>query len=122
MEPITVITLIISMSACLMTYILKKVYSNRSSGGMTGVYSYSAIGCIVSAIVLLLWGGIEGLSVFTCLLGVLFGLVVSLQEIFMIKALQSGPMAYSMVIVSCSTVFTALSGFFFFDDCRRYEY
>ena len=116
MEPITVITLIISMSACLMTYILKKVYSNRSSGGMTGVYSYSAIGCIVSAIALLLWGGIEGLSVFTCLLGVLFGLVVSLQEIFMIKALQSGPMAYSMVIVSCSTVFTALSGFFFFGE------
>lgn len=116
MQPATVITLIVSMAACLITYILKKVYSSRSSGGMTGVYSYSAIGCIVSAAVLLIWGGIEGLSVFTCLLGVLFGVVVSLQEIFMIKALQSGPMAYTMVIVSCSTVFTALSGFFFFGE------
>ena len=104
------------MAACLMTYILKKVYTNRSHGGMTGVYSYSAIGCIVSAIVLLLWGGIDGMSVFTCILGVLFGIVVSLDEIFKIKAFQSGPMAYTMVIVSCSTVFTALSGFFFFGE------
>lgn len=116
MEPITVITLIISMTACLLTYILKKVYTNRSIGGMTGVYVYSALGCIVSAIVLLLWGGIEGISIFTCLLGLLFGLVISLQEIMMIKAFSTGPMAYTMVIVSCSTVFTALSGFFFFNE------
>lgn len=116
MEPITVITLIISMAACLATYILKKVYTNRSSGSMTGVYLYSAVGCVVSAVVLLLWGGIDGISLFTCLLGLLFGLVISLLEIFMIRAFRSGPMAYTMVIVSCSTVFTALSGFFFFDE------
>ena len=116
MEPITIITLIISMAACLGAYLLKKVYSNRSSGGMTGVYVYSALGCIVSAIVLLLWGGFNGFSLFTVVLGLLFGLAISLQEIFMIRAFRAGSMAFTMVIVSCSTVFTALSGFFFFGE------
>ena len=116
MGSITIITLIVSMTACLMAYIFKKVYSNRSNGGMTGVYVYSSLGCIVSAIVLLLWGGFDGMSVFTCILGLLFGLAISLQEIFMIKALRTGPMSYTMVIVSCSTVFIALSGFFFFGE------
>jgi drug/metabolite transporter (DMT)-like permease len=116
MEPITVITLIVSMAACLASYIFKKVYSNKSGGGMTGVYVYSAVGCIVSAIVLLLWGGLDGFSAFTVILGILFGIAVSAQEIFVIKAFRSGPMAFTMVIVSCSTVFTALSGFFFFEE------
>lgn len=104
------------MSACLTTYLVKKVYTNRSHGGMTGAYVYSALGCIVSSLLLMLWGGFDGISIFTCLLGILFGLAISLGEIFMIKALQSGPMAYTMVIVSCSTVLTALSGFFFFGE------
>ena len=116
MEPITIITLIISMAVCLGAYLLKKVYSGRSTGGMTGVYVYSALGCIVSAIVLLLWGGFDGFSVFTVVLGLLFGLAISLQGIFMIRAFRTGPMAFTMVIVSCSTVFTALSGFLFFEE------
>lgn len=116
MEPSTVIILIISMLACLAAYLFKKVYSGRSTGGMTGAYVYSAIGCIVSAVVLLIWGGFDGFSTFTVVLGLLFGMVVSLQEIFIIKAFSSGPMAFTMVIVACSTVFTALSGFFFFEE------
>ena len=116
MEPITVITLAISMTACLLTYIFKKVYTNRSTGGMTGVYMFSAIGCIVSAVVLFLWGGFGDTSVYTILLGALFGIVVSLQGIFTTIAMMIGPMTYTVVIVSCSTVFTALSGFFFFGE------
>lgn len=116
MEPITIITLIVSMTACLAAYLFKKVYSNRANGGMTGVYVYSAIGCIVSAVVLMLWGGFDGFSAFTVILGLFFGLAISLQEIFMIRAFRTGPMAFTMVIVSCSTVFTALSGFFFFEE------
>lgn len=116
MDTITIITLIISMATCLASYLFKKLYSNVSSGGMTGVYVYSALGCIVSALVLFLWGGVDGFSTFTVALGLLFGLAISLQGIFMIRAFHTGPMAFTMVIVSCSTVFTALSGFFFFGE------
>ena len=116
MEPITIITLIVSMAACLMGYLLKKVYTVRSSGGMTGVYVYTALGCIVSAIVLVIWGGVGETSVYTCLMGVLFGLAISLMDIFMIKAFSLGPMSFTTVIVSFSTVLTALSGFFFFKE------
>ena len=98
MEPITIITLIISMSACLAAYIFKKVYSNISNGGMTGVYVYSAIGCIVSAIVLLLWGGFDGFSTFTVVLGLLFGLAISLGEIFMIIYLEKANALYGVIL------------------------
>ena len=104
------------MSACLAAYIFKKIYSSKSLSGMTGVYVYSALGCIVSALVLLAWGGFDGISVFTVVLGLLFGLAISLGEIFMIKALGEGPMSFTMVICSCSTIFTALSGFLFFEE------
>ena len=116
MDSITVITLIISMSACLVAYLAKKVFINRSSGGMTPVYVFNAVGCIVSALVLFAWGGVKGASLFTILLGALFGITVSLQGAFMTQALQIGPMSYTIVISTCSTVFTALSGFFFFDE------
>lgn len=116
MDLITVITLIISMSACLMSYLVKKVFTDRSRGGMTSVYVFNAVGCVVSALVLFAWGGVDGASLFTVLLGALFGITVSLQGAFVTQAMQIGPMSYTVVITTCSTVFTALSGFFFFHE------
>ncbi|MBQ8408183.1 MAG: EamA family transporter [Clostridia bacterium] len=112
----TVIILIVSMAACLFADVAKKLYTDRSVGSMTSLHSYNAWGCIVSAIVLLLWGGIESLSLLTVLLGILFGLLISLQSLTVMKALQIGPMSYTMVIVNCSTVISAVSGVLFFHE------
>jgi drug/metabolite transporter (DMT)-like permease len=99
-----------------MAYLVKKVFTDRSRGGMTAVYVFNAVGCIVSALVLLAWGGLDGASLFTVLLGALFGITVSPQGAFVTQAMQIGPMSYTVVITTCSTVFTALSGFFFFHE------
>lgn len=117
MEPTVIFTLAVSMAACLIAGLAKKVYANCSRGGTTGIYVYNAVGCIVSAIVLFAWGGLGKASLFTVLLGALFGIAVSLQTVFLTLALKIGPMAYTTVITTCSTVFTALSGFFFFGEC-----
>jgi drug/metabolite transporter (DMT)-like permease len=42
--------------------------------------------------------------------------VTALQAIATMKALQTGPMSYSNVIISSATLITALSGYFFFDE------
>lgn len=108
--------IVISLAVALLGNILKKYYTNNASGGLTAVFLYNAVVGIVSAIVLLLWGGIERVSLFTLLLGLIFGLVTTLQTVTMLKALQVGPMSYTTLITSFSTLIPTLSGALFFQE------
>ena len=111
----TIVLLIISLLAALGGNIVKKLYTNREEG-LFGTFLYTAVGSLVSAILLLLPNGFGEASVFTLLLGALFGLVVTLQLVTNLVALHLGPMAYTTVIISFSTLITALSGILFFDE------
>ena len=110
------VTLIISMAAALFGNILKKFYLKISDGGMKSVFIYNGVGCIVSAVILFLWGGLGEVSLYTLLLGLVFGIVTSLQAVLSLKALLIGPMSYTTVIISFSTLITALSGVMFFGE------
>jgi len=110
------ITLIISMSFALLGSIAKKYYIRSEGGGLKNVFLYNGVGCIVSAAILFLWGGIGSVSLFTLLLGILFGIITSLQAVLNLKALEIGPLSYTTVIISCSTLITALSGAMFFGE------
>lgn len=110
-----IVLLIISMASCLFCAIIKKIYSQKASENLTYIHSFNAIAGIVSAIVLFLWGGFGECSLYTAVLGTIFGVVTSLQYIFMMKALQLGPLSFTTVISSFSTVISALSGLFFGD-------
>jgi len=111
----TIVLLIISLLAALGGNIVKKLYTNREEG-LFGTFLYTAVGSLVSALLLLLPNGFGEASVFTLLLGALFGLVVTLQLVTNLVALHLGPMAYTTVIISFSTLITALSGILFFDE------
>jgi len=113
------VLLIISMSACLGGNIIQKYYASKSANGFMPVFLCNAISGIVSALVLLCWGGFGSVSVFTLLLGALFGLVVCVQGVATLLALRIGPMSFTTVIVSFSTVLTALSGALFWDEMLK---
>ncbi|MBE5752054.1 MAG: hypothetical protein E7357_06535 [Clostridiales bacterium] len=113
------VLLIISMSACLGGNIIQKYYASKSANGFMPVFLCNAISGIVSALVLLCWGGFGSVSVFTLLLGALFGLVVCVQGVATLLALRIGPMSFTTVIVSFSTVLTALSGALFWDEVLK---
>ena len=49
-------------------------------------------------------------SLYTILLGIVFGISTALCAILNMKALESGPLSYTSVIVSCAMVIPALSG------------
>lgn len=49
-------------------------------------------------------------SAYTVLLGIIFGMSTALCAILNMKALESGPLSYTNVIVSCAMVIPALSG------------
>lgn len=108
--------LIISLFAALLGSIVRKYYMDGNKAGMAGVFVCNAVASAVSAVVLLVWGGFGASSTFTLILGTAFGLVTALQAIFNLAALALGPMSYTTVIVSFSTVITALSGKLFFGE------
>ena len=110
------LTLALSLSAVLGGNIAKKRYSDKHLASVSDGFIYNAIGCITAALILLCWGGFGNASTFTILLGLLFGAVTSLQGITNITALQVGPMSYTSVIISFSTLISALSGLFFFGE------
>ena len=110
------LTLILSLAAALGGSIAKKYYTDKEPTGLSGGFDFNAVACLTAAVILLCWGGFGASSVFTIVLGVAFGAVTALQGITNIAALQVGPMSYTSVIISFSTLISSLSGVMFFDE------
>lgn len=110
------VTLILSLAAALSGSISKKYYTDKATADLSGGFVFNAVGCLTAALILLCWGGFGSASAFTVVLGVAFGAITALQGITNIAALQVGPMSYTSVIISFSTLISALSGVMFFDE------
>ena len=109
------ILLCLSMLACLAGGVFRKIYTLYTSGDMASIFAFNAISSLVAAGVLLLWGVLAP-SAFTLWLGILFGIITALQALALLWALKIGPMSYTAVIGSFSTLVTAVSGVLFFDE------
>ena len=109
------ILLCISLLACLAGGVFRKIYTLRTIGDMASIFVFNAVSSVVAAGVLLFYG-IAVPSAFTLWLGILFGAVTALQALVYLWALQIGPMSYTAVIGSFSTLVTAVSGALFFGE------
>ena len=115
-------TLIVSLAAALGGSIAKKYYTDKDSTTLAGGFVFNAVSCLSAAVMLLCWGGFGTSSVFTIVFGVFFGAVTALQGITNIAALQVGPMSYTSVIISFSTLISALSGAMFFNESLNWAH
>jgi drug/metabolite transporter (DMT)-like permease len=116
LSPQDIVMLITSMVACLTASVLNKVFSQKANLGLFGTFLFTGVASLVSALVLFLTGGLGQVSLFTVLLALAFGVVNASQTVATIVALRYGPLSYTSVIVSLSTIVTALSGFLFFSE------
>ena len=76
------------------------------------------------AVCILLFGiGVIGekLSVFTLLLGIVFGIVTALSNFYQMKALSDGPMHITLLITTSSMIIPTLSGVFFGEKFSFYK-
>ena len=105
-----IILLIISMAACLMGGIVNKSYSRKTDGNLTALFLFNAGGMCIAACVLFLWGGMGSASLFTLLMGVAFGMIIMLQSVAFLKALQLGDLSLTNMFAAFSTVLSAISG------------
>ncbi len=110
------VLLVITLFACLGGDILRKWFMGKHGNSQWKVFACNAASSLISCLVLLAWGGISKPSSFTLWLSLIFGTVTALQAIATMQALKLGPMAYTTVFICCSTIITALSGFFFFGE------
>ena len=96
--------------------VAKKYYTDQSGSAVFTKCLYTAFSCLVAGGCLAIVGNMMRPSAFTALLAILFGAVTALQGIAMLAAMQKGPVSYTMMFASFSTVITALSGVLFFGE------
>ena len=108
--------LLVSLFAAAGGTVAKKYYTDKSSKGVASKCIYTAASCLVAAICLVLVGNLCRPSSFSLWLSLLFGAVTALQGIAMLVAMRLGPVSYTMLFSSFSTVITALSGVLFFHE------
>ena len=102
------------MSACLGSGILKNYFSKKVSSTTRGCQLYNMMTSIVCGFVIFAYAGfrLEG-SLYTIIVGAVFGIVTAIAAICGFIAMSIGPLSYTTVMTSCSTVITAISGLFF---------
>lgn len=115
-----VLLFIMTMAANLAASVIRAHYSHRAGGNICNFYLYSAACSAISALaVFLLMGCRLQVSLFTVLLGAGFGLAICLEQVSASGALARGPFSYTTVIISMSTLITALSGVIFWNETLR---
>jgi len=121
MENIPVLLLFaVTLASNLLGGLTRTYYSKHVSQSMQGYHLFNAASSLVcGAVLLILSGGNFALSGYTLGMAVLFGIVTAAQQITNSAALSAGPWSYTSVIISMSTVITALSGMLFFDESIR---
>ena len=74
--------------------------------------------CMILFGISLFW---ESISVYTILLGLLFGVVTALSNFCKMRALSSGPMHITLLITTSSMIIPTLSGIFFGEQFSIYK-
>ena len=100
--------------------ILRNHYCKKDIASSADLHVFNAVSSVFSAITLALialaGGSLSLPSLYTLLLGVVFGVVTALCAVLHMRALETGPLSYSNVIVSCGMVIPSLAGWAFFGE------
>ncbi len=116
-----VLLLIVSIVANLFCFgILRNDFCKKDCANDADLQLFNGISSIFSALTLVVIALISGSlcmpSMYTVLLGVVFGMATALCAVFNMKALECGPLSYTSVIGSFAMVIPALSGLVLFGE------
>lgn len=110
------IMLISSMAANLFGSLLKKRINDKYEKNMFSYQIYNAVVSFSSAVSLLILADNLSVSVYTVILAVAFGTITLAQQVFNLYALENGPLSYTTVIISLSTLIPTVSGALFWNE------
>ena len=93
---------------CLLNKVCKKDLQTSDHVYRFNVLSYAV--CILIFGIMAISGGF---SIFTILIGLIFGIVTALSNYYKMLALSSGPMHITLLITTSSMIIPTMSGIFF---------
>ncbi len=88
-------------------YLGKKKISSAHDNYRINAMIYGIGAIMLVALMLATW---EGVSSFTILFGILFGLATAFAGVFILKAYSCGPMSFTILIITSSMILPAFSG------------
>lgn len=109
--------LVVSIIVSVTSNLPKAFFSKKVSASPIDVNIYNLIMAFFTGVtILLINGGFGTFSVYSLVMGVIFGLVCALQLVTNMKALEIGPFSYTTVIISLSAIIPTISGVLFFGE------
>ena len=78
--------------------------------GISAIIIIYEVSSVIAVILFLLWSGFGTASAYTVLMAVLSGIITTVQAVSGFSAFAIGPMSYTTVIISFSTLISALPG------------
>lgn len=94
--------------------ILRNEFCKNLQENHADLYSFNIVSSLLSAVTLVIitmcTGSLGVPSLYTVLMGALYGLATALCAVLSMAALENGPLSYSNLIISCAMVIPALSG------------
>lgn len=112
--------LFFSVMMCFSSAVVRNDWCKRTRVTGAQLYLFNAVNAFVAMAVLLVvtacMGQLQMPSLYTSLMGVGFGVIVALQSLLNMQALRTGPLSYTTVIISCSMIIPALSGYVLYDE------
>ncbi len=104
----------ISLSASMLCMVLKNCIFNSIGKNFkqdsSYVFKFNSIMYILCTVLFFALSFTSGVSLFTAVLGVLFGIFTILSNVFTIKALSSGPMHITILVTTSSMLIPAVFG------------
>ncbi len=96
------ILLLISLAAITVKASVVNNFGKRQMNGMRDMYMFNAMFAFAAILFMLaVGGGIKEFSVYTLILGIIYGVITMLVEICSLKAMQYGPMSFAVFLSSC---------------------
>lgn len=109
--------LLVSIIVSVTSNLPKAFFSKKVSASPIDVNIYNIIMAFFTGVtILLINGGFGTFSVYSLIMGIIFGLMCALQLVTNMKALEIGPFSYTTVIISLSAIIPTLSGVLFFGE------
>jgi drug/metabolite transporter (DMT)-like permease len=112
--------------------VTKKLYNRIAPAGRESNWFYNfcmSAACLVFIVIFSIdptaaepFGAITDFSLFSAVLGILFGILVLAQSYTYMWALEIGPFSYTSVIVSLASLIAAVSGLFFGESIDLFQY
>ncbi len=113
----TILLIIISVTGSIINGPFTKVYVRKNIMHASEHYLLNGImNCFTFTILLIVSLFNFNISWFSVVVGVFFGIITALNNIFSSLSYKTGPLSYTTIIINLSTIITAFSGFFFFSE------